>query len=232
LKKISIGLAVYNGSSFIKEQIDSMLPQLTQQDEIIVSDDGSTDDTLAILRSYSDSRIRILPHERSRGVTGNFEYVLSHCSGDVIFLSDQDDFWLPQKIKWMASALETCDLVVCDCCLVDEHRNKIASSFYKQNKSGKGLIKNLLRNSFMGCCMAFTQKVLSKALPFPASIAMHDQWIGLVAQRYFTVRFISEVLVEHRLHPHNHSSTGIRSTIPWNKKMRSRIYMAGNLLTR
>jgi hypothetical protein len=97
-------------------------------------------------------------------------------------------------------------------------------SFFKWNNSQHGLVKNLINNSFIGCCMAFHSNLLKKALPFP-KISMHDQWIGLIAQRYFKVKFIPKILVDHRRHDSNYSSTGERSKNSWNKKVTSRLQL-------
>ncbi len=126
----------------------------------------------------------------------------------------------------MKDELVSCELVVCDCQLVDESRNVVAPSFFEWNRSKKGLVKNLLKNSFVGCCMAFHRKVLKQVLPFPQGILMHDQWIGLIAQRYFTVKFIPQTLVDYRRHNGNYSTTGGHSKNSWDKKVISRLQLA------
>ncbi len=112
-------MATHNGSRYIKEQVDSILPQLNAADELVISDDGSTDKTLAIIRAYADTRINLLPVQKFGSPTRNFEYALSHCKNELIFLADQDDIWHPEKIKTMMRHLESYDLVVSDCRLVD-----------------------------------------------------------------------------------------------------------------
>ena len=93
--KISVAMAVYNGSKYIRQQIDSILPQLREGDELIISYDESQDDTLEIIRTYErkDARVKVFTDPGS-GVTDNFNNAISHCTGDYIFLSDQDDVWL------------------------------------------------------------------------------------------------------------------------------------------
>jgi len=218
-------MAVHNGELFLQEQINSILPQLGTNDEIVISDDGSTDTTLEIIKSY-DARISLLPARKFNNPSRNFEYALGHCKNEIIFLADQDDVWHPQKVKIMLNELASCDLLVCDCRMIDENGNVLRESFFKQNRSKNGLIKNLIKNSFVGCCMAFHRKLLEKILPFPLTTSMHDQWIGLIAQRHFNVRFIPQTLVDHRRHPGNYSSTGERSKNSWNKKVISRLQLA------
>jgi glycosyltransferase involved in cell wall biosynthesis len=216
-------MAVHNGAAFLREQMDSILPQLQAQDELVISDDDSSDQSLSLLHSYHDPTIKILPARKFENPVRNFEYTLQHCTGEIIFFSDQDDVWHPEKIARMKAALKDCDLVVCDCALVDETRVIKVPSFFEFNRTRSGLVRNLVRNSFVGCCMAFTRHVMEKALPFPDGIAMHDQWTGLIAQRHFRVKFLPEVLVEHRRHQRNYSSTGSTSKISWNNKLISRL---------
>ena len=102
----------------------------------------------------------------------------------------------------------------------------VAPSFFEMNRSQNSLLKNILKNSFVGCCMAFHKKVLKKVLPFPPGILSHDQWIGLIAQRYFSVKFIPQTLVDHRRHNSNYSTTGEQSKNSWDKKVISRLQLA------
>ena len=92
-------MATYNGSRYIKEQIDSILSQLSALDELIISDDHSTDSTYKIIKSYNDNRIKFYLNELEKGVTHNFENALLHSKGDTIFLADQDDVWNKEKIQ-------------------------------------------------------------------------------------------------------------------------------------
>ncbi len=225
-------MATYNGERFLKEQMDSILHQLREGDELVISDDHSTDGILHILASYQDKRIKVLPSRRFGAPTGNFEYALKHCTNDLIFLADQDDVWYPGKIGTMSDALQYADLAVCDCRLTDHELRTISPSFFAFNRSRPGLIRNLVRSSYMGCCMAFRREVLTKALPFPDSIPLHDQWIGLVAERYYRIAFVPEVLLDHRRHRNNYSSTGERSTNSLRKKLLIRCKLASKLLFR
>jgi glycosyltransferase involved in cell wall biosynthesis len=232
MNNISICMAVHNGAEFIKSQIDSILPQLTHTDELILSDDASNDTTLDIIRKYNDRRIKLLPSIQFNNPSLNFERTLAHASNELIFLADQDDIWLNNKISIMTSALENCDLCVCDCRIVDKDLNEIAPSFFEINNSQSGLVTNFMRNSFIGCCMAFHKKILLKALPFPKGIPMHDLWIGLVAEKYFKVKFIPQILVDHRRHDNNYSTTAGSSRNSISEKVTSRFMLALHLLSR
>ena len=225
---ISVCMGIKNGGQFIQEQMDSILPQIGVDDELVVSDDGSTDNTWRVIESYRDPRIRLLSNP-TRGLISNFENCLKASKGDLIFLCDQDDVWHAEKLQVMTEALRSCDLAVCDCRVVDKDLNPIYASFFKFNRSKQGLIRNLIKSSFMGCCMAFHRRVLEKALPFPVEVPVHDQWIGLVAERYFTVKFVSKIMVDHRRHHRNYSSTGGPSINSIKKKLKTRFHLAKKL---
>jgi len=230
--KLSICMATHNGARFLKEQMDSILNQLKADDELIISDDNSFDDTIEIIQACQDNRIKFLRSKKFNNPAKNFEHALASCKKDIIFLADQDDVWHLNKIKVMTEALRECDLAVSDCRIVDEHLKTIAPSFFELNKSKNGLLNNLLKSSFVGCCMAFHRHVLDKAIPFPNEVTMHDQWIGLIAQKYFNVKFIPQALVDHRRHSKNYSTTGGRSKNSLGKKVISRVKLAKMLLQR
>lgn len=226
---VSVCMAVKNGELFIRQQIDSILPQLAGNDELIVSDDESSDSTMAIVQSYHDARIKII-HNHGRGIVDNFENALKQASGDKIFLADQDDIWDSEKIQLMSSYLNDYEVVVCDCTIVDHHLNPAPQSFFEMNHSSKGLVKNIVQNSYVGCCMAFRRSVLSKILPFPRGIPMHDLWIGLVAELHFSVYFLPKQLVLHRRHRSNASSTAHKSGRSFGEKLTTRIQLMKHLL--
>ncbi|HEY0741647.1 MAG TPA: glycosyltransferase family 2 protein [Chryseosolibacter sp.] len=227
---ISVCLATRNGSRYVGEQLTSILPQLSVDDEVIISDDASTDDTLGIVRSLDDSRVKILQHKHAIGIVSNFEAALKQSSGDVIFLADQDDVWLPGKVEITLSYLRHFDLVLSDCEFVDDRLHPIHSPEDKKLKTQKGIVKNLIRNSYMGCCMAFRRSVIEKALPFPPDIPMHDIWIGLVAEMYFNVSVIPDKLVLHRRHAHNASTTGMSSRLTLGRQLVNRYKIVKNLI--
>ena len=102
---ISVCIATYNGEKYIKEQLDSIIPQLGHEDEIVISDDGSSDSTLDIINSINDERIRITVNQGKHGVNSNFNNALLHAKGDFIFLADQDDIWLSGKVAECLKAL-------------------------------------------------------------------------------------------------------------------------------
>jgi glycosyltransferase involved in cell wall biosynthesis len=228
-ESVSVCMAIKNGSRFIRKQIDSILPQLSDGDEFIFSDDHSDDDTLSLVRNYGDHRIKVVTNPSS-GLVSNFQHALTLSSGSHIFLADQDDIWHAQKIQIMKGHLKTHDLVICDCQVADENLEPIHESFFELNKSKRGIVRNLIKNSYMGCCMAFNRNVLEMALPFPAGIPMHDLWIGLQAEKHFNVKFISDKLVTHRRHGLNASSTSSMSNFNLQQKLTGRLALIKNLI--
>jgi glycosyltransferase involved in cell wall biosynthesis len=227
---VSVCMATKNGSEFIREQIDSVLPQLSRHDELIVSDDCSDDHTTQIVSSYADKRIKLFRNNDEKGVTKNFEAGLKRCAGDYIFLADQDDVWKPEKIKIMLEHLQHHDLVICDCDVADHTLGVKHRSFFNLNNSGSGLIKNIIRNSYMGCCMAFKRSVLNRALPFPGDIPLHDMWIGLIGEMHFKTHFIPQPLVYHRRHARNASTTSGSSPASMPEKIYNRYRIIRNLI--
>jgi glycosyltransferase involved in cell wall biosynthesis len=222
-------MAVYNGSKFIKEQIISVICQLKEGDELIISDDGSTDETLSILHSFEDTRIKVHKNNGKKGPVGNFENAINHASGDVIFLCDQDDIWFPEKIERHLQQHVNYDLVVSDAIVTDENGNVIFKSFFNARKSRKGLLYNLFRNSYIGCCMSFKKCVLKQALPFPHHIHMHDWWIGLVAEIKGSIFFLNQPMMYYIRHSNNASDTLVR-TLPITKQLSNRFLLIINLV--
>src|SRR5688572_1586654 len=208
MTKISVCIATYNGSKYIRRQLDTILQQLHGDYEVIISDDSSTDNTLDIVKSYNNSHIIILSDQKFRNPIYNFENALKHASGDVIFLSDQDDIWQPTKVEKAMAALNNCDIVLSDCSIIDAEGKVIEESFFKINGSGRGFFKNLWKNSYLGCCLAFRKEVLKKAIPFPKDIPMHDWWLGIISETFYRITIINEQLISYRRHGVNATPTG------------------------
>ncbi len=205
---VSVCIPTYNGEKYLRVQLESVISQLSDKDEIVISDDNSTDGTLEIIEDFIKkygSQVRLFKNER-KGVIFNVENALKKAKGNVIFLSDQDDVWLPNKVEVCVSELEKSELVVSDCFVADKDLNVKHKSFFKINHSFQNKYLALAKNSYLGCCMAFNRSVLDLALPFPKNIPMHDIWIGNVAGFYFSVRFIPKQLMYYRRHGENCSN--------------------------
>lgn len=223
-------MATYNGEKYLREQIDSILIQLSETDELVVSDDGSNDSTINIIKSYNDTRIKIYINENHHGINGNFENALRHASGDFIFLSDQDDVWHKDKIRTCLSSLDSNDCVIHDCQITDENLNVMSESLLTNLGAKPGVLNNILRNGFTGCCMAFRKEVLKSIIPFPRdTIFFHDQWIGLKASLKFKTIFINQRLIYFRRHKSNSSSAADKSKLSFIDKVKYRLFLCKSL---
>lgn len=240
---ISVCMATYNGERYIKRQIDSILYQLGEDDELIISDDGSTDRTLEIIKKYNDSRIKIYEHIKKAELskvkklrnfyyaTSNFENALIHSRGEYIFLADQDDIWESEKVKIMVEELKSnnFDLVMCNYSIIDNDEQLVETKFYEVSPISKYRLMNILKSKYLGCCMAFSRNLLNKALPFPRKLLAHDYWIGCLSSNF---SFIDIPLHKYRRHTWNVSSSSEKSNNSFVLKISYRIKFLVLLLYR
>ncbi len=215
---ISVCIATYNGEKYIKEQLSSILSQLSDQDEIIISDDQSADQTLQEIRSINDPRIHIYTHKKDfkalfsiDNCIHNFVNAMKQAKGDIIFLSDQDDVWLPDKVKTMTLALQHSDLVMSDCSITDEKLNIKTTSYTDCRPFKTSILSNFIKSSYLGSCMAFRRAVFERALPFPKHGVGHDLWLGMVARRWFNVSYVAKPLMLYRRHEETITYCGMKN---------------------
>ena len=212
MTRVSVAMAVYNGGKYLNEQMGSIINQLTEDDELVVSDNMSTDDSREIILSYAKTYPNIRVVECSeQGIVANFENAIQQCVGDYIFLADQDDVWKENKIQRVLQEFEQtgADLVLHDCEYVDEHLDPLHKTLFKDRKAKPGFSRNLWYNAYQGCCMAFRKELVPLICPMPRDIAMHDQWIGLLTEKAGTVSFLQESLLLYRKHAGSNSSNHV-----------------------
>ena len=218
MKRVSVAMAVYNGEKYLKEQIDSILQQLGEKDEIVISDDGSMDHTIALIQSYAaaDARIRLV-NGPGLGIKQNIAHAVSQTKGAYIFLADQDDVWKPEKVERVLEVFreKKCHVVVHDCIVTDaDLGHVIYPSFFAYRGYGAGMWRNIWKNKYIGCCMAFRRELLPYILPVPDDIQMHDQWIGVINDKHRGgCVFLKEPLLYYRRHDGNVSDFN-KNTIP------------------
>lgn len=229
--KISVCMATYNGERFIREQLDSILKQLQPNDELIISDDGSTDNTIQIINTYKDSRIKIY-HSNKKNLILNFQNALQQSNGDIIFLADQDDIWAEDKVSKTLPFLINYLLVFSNAIIFKDEPNSSGKLLFKSTSKNLGGFKNIYKNNFIGATMAFKAELLKSTLPFPKKIPMHDSWLGLIASCLGKTFFINEPLIFYRRHEHNMSMTGEKSNYSLFKKIMFRWHTMSQIILR
>jgi glycosyltransferase involved in cell wall biosynthesis len=208
--KISIALATYNGSKYLKEQLDSFALQTRLPDEVVVCDDFSSDETVNILECYAISapfEMKIVANEKNIGYTRNFEKALSLCTGDLIFLSDQDDVWNKNKISKILElkyANPHIEVFINDAIYVDENLKP----------SGISVLNKVLRFSgndkdhIAGACTAITRNFNDFLLPFPLSnCPLYDVYIHRWANLLKNKLVVPIVYQCWRIHGNNNSAS-------------------------
>lgn len=226
LNSISVCLATYNGAEYLHEQIDSIVTQLLPGDELLVADDASKDDTLSILRGY-EPILSLVATDRAGGVVANFSRLLAAASGDIVVFSDQDDVWLPGRLERIRRELLSADMVQLDGIIVDADLHPSGNTISSVIGMRNGFWKNLWRNSFVGCCIAFRRSTFLDAWPLPQYIHMHDWYLGLIATLFGKVTRVPEVYLLYRRHGANASTTGEKSQF---SRMQQLVNRAGMLL--
>ncbi len=217
--KVSVCMAAYRGARHIEAQLNTVIPQLTADDELVIVDDASQDGTWALLLEVqrrvmaqpAAPHFVLLRHSSNAGVVSTFEEALRNASGDILFLCDEDDLWTPDKVRKVldvfAAQPET-KVVSTAVSLIDERDNPLVDQSYLRHRQfTPNLFANLLHNQYQGSAMAFRASVLPEVLPFPKQkLFLHDAWIGtrntLSGGR--TV-YLEEPLVLYRRHSGNFS---------------------------
>ena len=221
--KIDILLATYNGEKYLEEQLDSILNQTYENFRLLISDDGSKDNTRKILEKYSkkDNRIILFFQEKNLGVIKNFEFLLRKVENKYYMFSDQDDIWKKNKIEKSIIKLEetNSDLVYSDLEVVDENLNIIYKSYWKLKGIYKKIkkynnFKSLYLNNFVtGCTIIAKSEQIKDVLPLPntSKYILHDYWIALIISQKGKITYIEEPLIKYRQHKNNKIGSKKRS---------------------
>jgi glycosyltransferase involved in cell wall biosynthesis len=226
-------MATYNGAQFVTRQLDSVLKQLGPEDEVIVVDDGSKDNTVQLIRETYNGRVKVYVNEKNLGVIHSFEKAISLAKGDILFLCDQDDVWEDDKVATVLKVFneQNSILVVHDAFVVDANLEIMDPSWnnYNHNNIKQGIFGNILKNAYTGAFMAFKKELKEDILPFPASIEMHDQWIALVCMlKKKKITFVDKPLVKYVRHGGNVTGMKKRSlTAQLKGRMRTISVIAG-----
>jgi glycosyltransferase involved in cell wall biosynthesis len=234
---ISVALCTFNGGKYIKEQLESIINQTRVPDEIVICDDGSYDDTIRIIETYMDNSsilFRVMKNEgEPLGVINNFEKAISLTSGELIFLSDQDDIWCQDKVETMLNFFNLhpdAIMLFTNGFLVNESGQVLGKSLWEacdfndhlreewkdQEKAFYSLLKD--QNRVTGATVAFRKELKSKILPFDLpQDYFHDLWIALQAAKLKGLYFLEQKLISYRIHPDKYVGTGNGQV--YNKKL-------------
>ena len=248
--RCSVCMTAYNGERYIAKQVASIISQLSADDELIVSDDGSFDNTIGILQNFQKTSIvpiRILKHEKKLieknkygknfiYTSRNFENAIKSAKGKYIFLADQDDIWLPEKLQLFLQAFERDSLLVFSNYVVcDENENIIKSAYFSKNPQNWSFIRKNISPLYWGCCMAFKSELLNWILPFPQNLYCHDAFIGLIASlcaEKNRIFFIEQPTLLYRRHIGTVSTGTKKSINPLWFKMAWRISLLCDVIKR
>lgn len=234
--RVSVCICSFNGEKYIHDQLASILGQLGDLDEVVLCDDGSTDRTVSIVRSFEDIRIRIFVNEINLGHVRNFEKSLSLAKGRYIFLSDQDDIWVNGRVSKMLGLLTNVPnflLLASNFDLIDEKGLPIGV-FRKLGRVHNSKMLQIFSifsgaSPYFGCTFLMTRDILKYCLPIPKGIESHDIWIALIASTMGGVINMEEATLYHRIHGNNATPRKRRSIYI---VMKSRIIFFGSLIVR
>ena len=228
-------MATHNGERFIRRQMETILAQLAPDDEVVISDDSSTDGTLEVIRSFADTRIRLFTGNTFFSPTFNFENALRQARGDIIVLADQDDIWLDGKVAVIRErfAQKTTGpyLIALDGYVVDEAEQVTDESIFARLNVGTGFWRNVFDNRYLGCCLAFSRDLLTAALPFPRRIPMHDMWLGQLCALVGKTEFVPVKTIRYRRHVASRTEFLRIRFQPW-LQIRRRFFLVAHLLGR
>jgi glycosyltransferase involved in cell wall biosynthesis len=214
---ISVALATRNGAQHVVSQVQSILRQSVPVAEIVVSDDGSTDDTVALVEQTVGAAVplTVLRNPVALGVTANFEQAIAACTSDIIALADQDDVWHVDRVARAVALLEGPRaplLVHGDAVLVDATGSPLGSTLFEALevtphdlaavRAGDGFRVLLRRNLATGATVMFRRAVLDLARPFPPEW-VHDEWLAIVAAATGGIDVVTEPVIDYRQHGTN-----------------------------
>jgi glycosyltransferase involved in cell wall biosynthesis len=209
-------MATFNGARFVREQIASIIEQLAPDDELVIVDDASTDDTRDVIAAIDDPRIRLYVETSNAGYVRAFERALQLATGDILLLSDQDDVWTPDRLARMCAALEKCSVAagnysILGTALEPTRRHLLSSRFdHTPRRNEFGILIGY--RPYFGCAMGLTRGAVLAVLPIPLYfVESHDLWLALVGNALRSVHHLDTPVVRRRLHESNVTPLGWRS---------------------
>jgi len=233
---ISVCLATYNGEKYISQQLTSIIAELSDEDEIIVIDDCSTDGTVKVVEAIDDHRIVVHVNDRNRGEVHAFGRAMLSARNDLVFLSDQDDVWIPGRVAIMRESL------------VSSGSSLVSSNFHWVSADGDPIevsydgvravrsrhyFSNIVdiflgRTNYFGCAMALRREFVEFVTPMPWFVESHDLWIALAGNLIGSNLHLDDHTLWKRRHINNATSTVSTRTLY--RKLRSRLVFAVSLI--
>lgn len=230
----SVCMATYNGEEYVVRQLQSILDQLSPDDEVIVVDDCSTDGTIEAVKGLNDPRVALHVNDRNRREVYSFSRAISLARHQFIFLSDQDDIWLPGRVALMTEALQTALLATTNFDWIDQDERplQISHDGVLPEDSGR-YFKNIAdiffgKTTYFGCAMAFRRELIPLILPIPDYVESHDWWVALAGNLAGSNIHLSDKTFWKRRHGKNATSTTSSRSLA--SKLRSRAIFARSLL--
>lgn len=234
---VSVCMASHNGERFIARQLESILAELALEDELIVVDDHSSDNTVALIRAQQDARIRLHKNTHRLGHVASFAKAISLAKGDIIALADQDDIWPENRLTCIKSALHepNCLVVAGNFLEIDDHEQTLsrphkrilnASDSHRNSANIWGILQGT--RPYFGCAMAFKSALKAQILPIPFYVESHDLWIAMAGNIDGGITHLETNILLKRLHTHNVSAPTRRG---WYKIIKSRAGMLAALFT-
>lgn len=209
---VAILMSTYNGAHFLKEQIDSILGQTYTDFQLMIRDDGSSDDTCDLIRAYDDPRIQLF-QENNLGPCGSFFSLVRKASdADYLFFSDQDDVWFPEKLETMLAQIRKYDacpaMVFSDFSMIDENGTQTHPSYaqyasLRVNPGSVGLEQLIAQPYVFGCAAVINRKLADMVQNPPEGVEMHDCWISLTAASVGKLIYLPQQTIAHRFHSSN-----------------------------
>ncbi|MCQ6271652.1 glycosyltransferase [Pseudarthrobacter sp. R1] len=213
--RASVCMATYRGSKFVEEQLASILRELGPDDELVVVDDASPDETASIVGRVKDARVRLIVAPQNRGYVRTFEEAIRLSRGQFIFLSDQDDVWIEGRMAAMLAALESAQVVASNFEILGGGPRpwipKLRSSDSRRNLANLWGILIGYR-AYYGCAMGFRRDAIGLVVPIPPFVReSHDLWLAISGNMARSVAHLDEPTVFRRLHGENQTPAGWRS---------------------
>lgn len=215
---LSVALCTYNGAEYLQAQLDSIANQTRLPDELVICDDGSTDDTLALAHAFQQQAafpVHVHQNSINLGSTRNFEQAIQRCQGEIITLADQDDVWMPEKLAVLAEAFQTdseVGMVFSDALVVDQNLSSLGAGLWERLRfsprqqralrDGRAIEVLLKHRVVTGATMAFRARFRESLFPISPHW-IHDGWIAFIISTQARLLPIPTPLIQYRQHAHN-----------------------------